>query len=41
MSKKEYIRKCKEENPVVAICYDFDNNLSFKHLKKLFFTFLI
>ncbi|MBU3849240.1 MAG: haloacid dehalogenase-like hydrolase [Candidatus Treponema excrementipullorum] len=28
MSKKEYIRKCKEENPVVAICYDFDKTLT-------------
>ena len=28
MSNKEYIRKHKEDRPVVAICYDFDKTLS-------------
>lgn len=28
MSEKEYERKYKEDNPVVAICYDFDKTLS-------------
>ena len=28
MEKKEYERKCKEDKPVVAICYDFDKTLS-------------
>lgn len=28
MSNKEYVRKHKEDRPVVAICYDFDKTLS-------------
>ena len=28
MSEKEFIRKRKEDKPVVAICYDFDKTLS-------------
>lgn len=28
MSNKEFIRKTKEKNPVIAICYDFDKTLS-------------
>lgn len=28
MSEKEYVRKQKEDRPVVAICYDFDKTLS-------------
>lgn len=28
MSNKEYVRKNKEDRPVVAICYDFDKTLS-------------
>ncbi|MCR5823184.1 MAG: haloacid dehalogenase-like hydrolase [Lachnospiraceae bacterium] len=28
MEKKEYIRKTKEDRPVVAICYDFDKTLT-------------
>lgn len=28
MSEKEYVRKYKEEKPVLAICYDFDKTLS-------------
>ena len=28
MAQKEYIRKTKEEFPVIAICYDFDKTLS-------------
>ena len=28
MSNKEYVRKLKEDRPVVAICYDFDKTLS-------------
>ena len=28
MSKKEYIRKHKEDKPVLALCYDFDKTLS-------------
>ena len=28
MSKKEFVRKMKEDKPVLAICYDFDKTLS-------------
>lgn len=28
MQNKEYVRKMKEDRPVVAICYDFDKTLS-------------
>ncbi len=28
MSKKEFVRRNKEDKPVLAICYDFDKTLS-------------
>nr|MCR5335349.1 haloacid dehalogenase-like hydrolase [Synergistes sp.] len=28
MSKREYVKKTKEDKPVLAICYDFDKTLT-------------
>ena len=38
MSNKEYIRKHKEDRPVVAICYDFDKTLCTTDMQDCFTT---